>query len=1422
MSVLRSHGRLLLVAVPLGLLVAAVTGLLLAGGDGESGDRSTAPIALRQAKSLQAASLLQPHQVAQAAVSSPRGDETGTAAKPRPLASQSVLKIYRCRPGSADSVAARLHEEFGRNPSVRVVPDQRTSQVLVMAPPDVQSQIADRLPEERTPGAASESPRSNAPSSPRSSANAGPVSYTSQEVQLWHTTGEQFEAALVRMLADRLTPVASTQPDASTYRLTLAGGQALRLSVDRRSNRVKIEGAADALGTSIPLLHVLDSPEASVERSTRLLSLKAGRTADVERVIHAIQTSQSLEGTRPDNASASDRQSQLRLAMAYQQPDPSAPAPVAKTSADTAPAPPAPAGQPPATPEGTAGALVPGGKLAEGVSEEGGLIGAVQIEILPGTDILVIRGHERDVQKVVQLIEQIEQISEIEKPVIEVYHLLHVDCRSLGTLLNKLYEEVFSVRQGDVSITALAKPNAVLLIGRQESVDTVIDLIKRLDRPVPPTAQFQVFRLKNTPAETAQESLVEFFEEQDQDEEGGLATRVQITADFRTNSLVVRASPRDMAEVAAIIERIDAPENETVNEVRIFKLKNSLAEDLAPVLQDAITAQMYGQRTGQRAVVQRTAGMGEQFERKSIRLQFVTTDDDGQRTLNSGILTDVLVTADTRANALIITASADSMPLIAALINQLDQLPTAEAQVKVFTIVHGDASNLLDMLGDLFGTQTQATEPAVRTGATDEDSSLVFLRFAVDVRTNSIIATGSTGDLVLVEAILLRLDESDLRMRQTVVMRLKNASAENVANAVNEFLSSELEAEQPVQGLLSSIEQTDREVVLVPEAITNALIISATERFYDRIIDLVEKLDARPPMVVIQVLLAAVTLDDTDEFGVELGLQDSILFDRSISNIPGFLFNNTTIPLGNNTTAAGSNIVGTQGLSSLALGRQNSDLGYGGLVISASSEAVSVLIRALQENRRLDVLARPQIMTVDTIEGIVHVGENVPTITSVSPATNLGSQTFNIEYVDVGIQLNVIPRINPDGLVVMQVTASRSKVGPEEDGIPISVAADGSVLRAPRIEIAEAQSTVSAMDGQTVILGGLITKDTSEVHRQVPWLGDVPVLGRLFRYDSVTVEKTELLIILTPHVVENEEDAEVVKQIEAARMNWCLADVLEVHGDPFDRTGQTPVIYPDLDPSAQAILAPKLAPEDQPSGPDEADQTPFIMEPLPPAPEQKGATSHQAAPAPEQGVGIGPGSTSNPVVSDPRGDIQRASYDQRVRLAAPTAPQSSTRYRAAGTLPFTNSQTSYAGANYPVPSYPATSYPATTYPATTYPATSYPATSYPATSYQPASNPVYPPMTYPETGNPATRYPAGVERGARSPATDSPATDRPSTVDPRYGYGPTGPSFGTTPPARYDVEGYTRYSEPGVARFQGGIGKPTGTDVHNYDRSSVY
>ncbi len=324
-------------------------------------------------------------------------------------------------------------------------------------------------------------------------------------------------------------------------------------------------------------------------------------------------------------------------------------------------------------------------------------------------------------------------------------------------------------------------------------------------------------------------------------------------------------------------------------------------------------------------------------------------------------------------------------------------------------------------------------------------------------RTNSIIAVGSREDLVVVESILLRLDQGDLRERKTLVYRLNNAFSQSVAQALNEWLQTQKQAENQPDLALSPFEQIEREVIIVPETATNSLIVSATPRFYEEVVRVIKQLDERPPMVLIQVLIAQVQLNDTDQFGVELGLQDSVLFDRSLltdlqngppttttnlnqtttqnqqlasaTGTPGFNFNTPTAqPLGNNlanVTSAGR--IGAQALSNFAVNRVDPSLGFSGFVFSASSDAVSVLLRALQEKRRLEVLSRPQLMALDGQQGQVVVGQNVPTVSGVTQAT-VGTQTNIITYRQVGLILNVLPRISPDGLIVMQISAEKSQI----------------------------------------------------------------------------------------------------------------------------------------------------------------------------------------------------------------------------------------------------------------------------------------------------------------------------------------------------------------------------------------------------------
>lgn len=815
----------------------------------------------------------------------------------------------------------------------------------------------------------------------------------------------------------------------------------------------------------------------------------------------------------------------------------------------------------------------PGGENQQGaattrLAEDESILGPVKIEFVDGLDVIVLRGDQEDVDRVMRIIDQIESLSAETTPEIKVRRLKHIDADSLAQLLASVYEQVLGPRVGDLSVTGLAKPNALLLVGRPENVQLAMGLVDQLDQPVEPTNRFEVYELKHASAADVKTLIDDYFEQQVEGNEDGaslLRSRAFVVADYRSNVVVVNAAPRDQVEVRALVQRIDAARGQAVDEVRVFPLANSLAEDLAEVLQGAISPEeaLGDDNASPRAAALRLgAGEGD------------PTD------FESGVLTGVRVSPDARANALVVTAPAGSMPLLAALIERLDRAPDAAAELKVFTVANGDAEALAEMIRSLFGSEEDSEEPGGYGS-----NGLSPLTVTTDLRTNSLIAAGTADDLAVVEAILLRLDDAEVGSRQTNVFRLKNAEATNVAEVLNEWLETERAAEADADLAFSPREQIEREVVIVAEPATNSLIVSATPRYESELRRLVEQLDERPPMVSIQVLIAEVALNDTDEFGVELGLQDSLLFDRStlsetqfidttvneqsaggatvttntqtlISSdlTPGFDFNNQALGNNGSTQALGrAGNVAAQALSSFALSRVNSDLNFGGFVFSASSSNISFLMRALQESRRLEVLSRPQIVTLDGQTGRTQIGARVPRITAVNQ-NQLGGQSNSIEYEPVGIILEVTPRISPDGQVVMDVFAEKSDVGEEEDGIAIDIAANGDVIRAPQIATTQVETTVSAASGQTVVLTGLLTKRTFDVHRRVPLLADIPLLGDLFRYDGVEESRTELLIIMTPRVIRSEIDMEMLKQVESSRMSWVLSDVIDLHGPAGLRT----------------------------------------------------------------------------------------------------------------------------------------------------------------------------------------------------------------------------------------------------------------------------
>ena len=198
------------------------------------------------------------------------------------------------------------------------------------------------------------------------------------------------------------------------------------------------------------------------------------------------------------------------------------------------------------------------------------------------------------------------------------------------------------------------------------------------------------------------------------------------------------------------------------------------------------------------------------------------------------------------------------------LIERLDQPTSVVADIKHFLLESADASSVAELLAELFITDDTGAGGQLGVqlaGAEDASSSIVPLRFSVDVRTNSIFAVGGREALEVVEAVVARLDQSDVRQRGTTVYRMINRPATEIAAAVTLMLQTQSQLRQSIPDLLSPFEQLEREVIVVAEPETNTLIISATPRYYEEVMEMIEALDQPAEQVTVQCLIVEVELD---------------------------------------------------------------------------------------------------------------------------------------------------------------------------------------------------------------------------------------------------------------------------------------------------------------------------------------------------------------------------------------------------------------------------------------------------------------------------------------------------------------------------------------------------------------------------------
>jgi general secretion pathway protein D len=338
-------------------------------------------------------------------------------------------------------------------------------------------------------------------------------------------------------------------------------------------------------------------------------------------------------------------------------------------------------------------------------------------------------------------------------------------------------------------------------------------------------------------------------------------------------------------------------------------------------------------------------------------------------------------------------------------------------------------------------------------------------------------------------------------------------------------------------GSFVNLLQLRNNVGVVADPASNSLILTTTPDNLEELKKIIETLDVVPSQVMIEVIIAEANVEDTQKLGFQFDV-------KGVGKLFGALINQTgsnNFPI-NNTGTTSTNIDG-----GIVPGAQ-----YG-----IQSSNYSALVQALQTDSRIRILSTPKVFTSNNQQGTIDITTRVPYVTSAySGGLNLG-QSVNYDYLDLGITLDVTPRITADGMVTIDVVATSSELL-GFDTMQSSVDSDGrsTSIQAPRYSNRETNTSVTTRDGEIVAIGGLMRESGGMSTHKVPLLGDIPLLGHLFRSTTKTTSKTELMLFLVPRVVTGESSARAVTQRAAAAVGKDVPQLLK--NEPGLRQGAGP------------------------------------------------------------------------------------------------------------------------------------------------------------------------------------------------------------------------------------------------------------------------
>ncbi|MBW1704435.1 MAG: type II secretion system secretin GspD, partial [Deltaproteobacteria bacterium] len=441
-------------------------------------------------------------------------------------------------------------------------------------------------------------------------------------------------------------------------------------------------------------------------------------------------------------------------------------------------------------------------------------------------------------------------------------------------------------------------------------------------------------------------------------------------------------------------------------------------------------------------------------------------------------------------------------------------------EITVIPIEHATASVMAKSLNSVFQRRGGKAKKGV--------AGPPVIRIVPDERTNALIILASEDDTLRVRQLIDLLDKETPRGEGDIrVFYLQNANAEDLAKVLMSIPSKGTKGARKGKAPVVS-----KEVQIVADKATNSLVITSNKEDYLVLEDVIKKLDIPRRMVYIEALIMEVSTNKK----FELGVRWNAFEDRGSHD-------------GRTIGAFGGSIPGDV-LSKVATGFS---LGVIGKIIDIDGTkfpTLSAVIRAYQSDSDVQILSTPQIMTTNNEEAEIVVAENRPFLTS-QQRTEGNLDYSNYEFKDVGITLRITPQINRERFVRLKIFQEVSKVSKEP-------AAVGLLTTLKRT----AKTTVIIKDGHTIVIGGLIEKMIDDTTYKVPFLGDIPILGWLFRSNSRTGDKTNLFIFLTPHIIENPTEAAEVYKEKKEQIDTIKEGGIKMYKGP-SKTAPVQILEPD-------------------------------------------------------------------------------------------------------------------------------------------------------------------------------------------------------------------------------------------------------------------